>query len=37
MRSRRHGIDPDQIHCFWVPGAYEIPLVCKKLMGIGQL
>ena len=29
----RHGIDPDQIHCVWVPGAYEIPMVCKKLMG----
>lgn len=26
-----HGIDADNIHCVWVPGAFEIPLACRKL------
>lgn len=27
----RHGVDEDDIEVAWVPGAYEIPLVAKKL------
>lgn len=27
----RHGVDNDDITVAWVPGAFEIPLVCKKL------
>lgn len=27
----RHGVDEDDIGVAWVPGAYEIPLVAKKL------
>lgn len=27
----RHGIDKEDIHICWVPGAFEIPLVAKKL------
>lgn len=27
----RHGVDEDDIEVAWVPGAYEIPLLAKKL------
>jgi 6,7-dimethyl-8-ribityllumazine synthase len=27
----RHGMDDKKIDVFWVPGAFEIPLACKKL------
>ncbi len=27
----QHGVNESDIHCFWVPGALEIPLVAKKL------
>ena len=27
----RHGVDEEDIEVAWVPGAYEIPLVAKKL------
>jgi len=27
----RHGVDSDDISIFWVPGAFEIPLVANKL------
>jgi len=27
----RHGATEDQIHITWVPGAFEIPLVAKKI------
>jgi 6,7-dimethyl-8-ribityllumazine synthase len=34
---RRHGIDPDErLDLAWVPGAYEIPLVCQKLAAGGE-
>ncbi len=28
---KRHGISQNQIDVFWVPGSFEIPLVCKKI------
>jgi len=27
----RHGMDPAKIDVLWVPGAFEIPLTCKKI------
>ncbi len=27
----RHGVKEDEIEIFWVPGAFEIPLLAKKL------
>lgn len=34
---RRHGIDTDsRLDLYWVPGAYEIPLVCQKAAATGQ-
>lgn len=27
----RHGATEEEIHTFWVPGAFEIPLIAKKL------
>ena len=27
----RHGVDPEAISVAWVPGAYELPLVAKRL------
>jgi 6,7-dimethyl-8-ribityllumazine synthase len=34
---RRHGIDPDtRLDLIWVPGAFEIPLACKKLAESGN-
>lgn len=32
----RHKVDSSDIHCLWVPGAFEIPLACKKLMASGR-
>lgn len=28
----RHGVDEHNIHVAWVPGAFEIPLIVKKLV-----
>lgn len=28
---KRHGVDDENIEVIWVPGAFEIPLVAKKL------
>ncbi|MGM0509202.1 MAG: 6,7-dimethyl-8-ribityllumazine synthase [Fusobacteriota bacterium] len=28
---RRHGVNEDNIEVVWVPGAYEIPLIAKKM------
>jgi 6,7-dimethyl-8-ribityllumazine synthase len=27
----KHGVAPDSIHLYWVPGAWEIPLVARRL------
>ena len=32
----RHGADEDKIDIAWTPGAFEIPLVAKKLAGSGN-
>ena len=32
-----HGLDPDDVAVYWVPGAFEIPLVAKRLARSGQL
>lgn len=32
----RHGIDDSAITLVWAPGAFEIPLVVKKVAGTGQ-
>ena len=28
---KRHGVEEDNIEVAWVPGAFEIPLVAKKM------
>lgn len=33
---RRHGADDDNITLAWVPGAFEIPLVAKKMAQSGK-
>lgn len=32
----RHGVDPDSITLAWVPGAFEIPLMAKKMAKSGR-
>ena len=33
---RRHGVAEDDIECAWVPGAFEIPLIAKKMADSGR-
>jgi len=33
---RRHGADPEQVTVAWVPGAFELPIVAKKMAQSGQ-
>ena len=28
----RHGVAPDAIDCVWVPGAFEIPMIARKVV-----
>lgn len=32
----RHGVDEGSIAVVWVPGAFELPLVCKRLAASGE-
>jgi len=34
---RAAGLDPDSVPVHWVPGAFEIPLVAKRLAGSGTV
>lgn len=34
---RRHGIDPEErVDVVWVPGAWELPVVCQRLAASGR-
>lgn len=33
---RRHGVDESQVTVVWVPGAWEIPVVARRLASSGQ-
>lgn len=33
---RRHGVAEDAIDIAWVPGSYELPLVCRRLAESGR-
>lgn len=33
---KRHGANEDQIEIAWVPGAFEIPLIAKKMASSGR-
>jgi 6,7-dimethyl-8-ribityllumazine synthase len=32
----RHGVDAESITVVWVPGAFELPLVARRLAGCGE-
>jgi 6,7-dimethyl-8-ribityllumazine synthase len=32
----RHGVDADDVDVAWVPGAFELPLVARRLAGAGD-
>ncbi|WP_409304340.1 6,7-dimethyl-8-ribityllumazine synthase [Peribacillus sp. SCS-155] len=33
---KRHGVDEDNIDIAWTPGAYEVPMIAKKLVQTGN-
>ncbi|MGG4265968.1 6,7-dimethyl-8-ribityllumazine synthase [Peribacillus simplex] len=33
---RRHGVDENDVDIAWVPGAFELPLIAKKLVNTGK-
>lgn len=33
---KRHGVDENDIHVYWVPGALEIPRIARELVDSGQ-
>jgi len=33
---KRHGVNDDEIDITWVPGAFEIPLIAKKMANTGK-
>ncbi|GLY10882.1 6,7-dimethyl-8-ribityllumazine synthase [Bacillus badius] len=33
---RRHGVEEDNVDIAWVPGAFEIPLIAKKMADSGK-
>ena len=33
---KRHGLDEDDVHVAWTPGAFEVPLVAKRLADSGR-
>lgn len=33
---KRHGADENDIHIFWVPGAFEIPRIAKEIAATGK-
>ncbi|MFH1214511.1 MAG: 6,7-dimethyl-8-ribityllumazine synthase [Candidatus Neomarinimicrobiota bacterium] len=33
---KRHGADENDIHLYWVPGAFEIPRIARELANSGQ-
>ena len=33
---RRHGVDPANVDTAWVPGSFELPLVCQKMAATGR-
>jgi 6,7-dimethyl-8-ribityllumazine synthase len=34
---RDHGADPEAVPVYWVPGAFEMPLVAKRVAGSGTV
>ena len=32
---RRHGVVDEDVHCFWVPGAFELPVMCRGVASTG--
>ena len=32
----RHGVNEDDVHVAWVPGAFEIPLIASKMANMTQ-
>ena len=34
---KRHGVDENDIHIYWVPGAFEIPRIAREVADSGQV